>query len=323
MNVLKMQIVAGIEKYKKVTDVAAALGMKQPTVSFHMKSLEKEYGTSLFQQRGGRVLLTEAGRALLPYAIKIVALAEEAGRSVKAMSDQQGQGPLPLAAAPVPGGCWLPSAAAAFLRERPEVRLRLSILPEHVLRERLRSREIGLALLTLPPGSPPQGDASLHFRPAGQDEPVLVFPPGHALDRPGDLAAPGLPAGTAAGLAAPAEHPAVTPGQAAALPLWLPEAGSCIRQSADAWAARNGVALMARGEAGSFEALMGLVLADGSPGICSAAAAAAELAAGRLRGIPLPGEPAAACPWGWSWRRDQELTPLQEALMDACGQPNQ
>lgn len=86
MNITKLQIVVLIEKYKKVTDVAAELGLKQPTVSFHMKSLETELGTSLFQYRSGRVLLTEAGRALYQYAVRIVSLAVEAERSVKQFS---------------------------------------------------------------------------------------------------------------------------------------------------------------------------------------------------------------------------------------------
>ena len=49
MNYMKLHILVLIEKYKKVTDVAAELGLKQPTVTFHMKSLEAELGTPLFQ----------------------------------------------------------------------------------------------------------------------------------------------------------------------------------------------------------------------------------------------------------------------------------
>lgn len=48
MNIMKLNIVVLIEKYKKVTDVAAELGLKQPTVSFHMKNLEAELGTLYF-----------------------------------------------------------------------------------------------------------------------------------------------------------------------------------------------------------------------------------------------------------------------------------
>ncbi|WP_223068163.1 LysR family transcriptional regulator [Paenibacillus caui] len=80
MNLFKLQILVLIEKYKKVTDVARELQIKQPTVTFHMKSLEEELGVSLYQARGGRILLSEAGRSLYPYALKMTALSGEAAR---------------------------------------------------------------------------------------------------------------------------------------------------------------------------------------------------------------------------------------------------
>lgn len=62
MNILKLRILMLIDKFHKATDVAEALQVKQPTVSFHMKSLEKEMGTSLFSLQQGRIMLTEAGK---------------------------------------------------------------------------------------------------------------------------------------------------------------------------------------------------------------------------------------------------------------------
>ncbi|CAM4322088.1 LysR family transcriptional regulator [Paenibacillus tarimensis] len=78
MSLLKLKILRLIGRYKQVTAVANALGMKQPTVSFHMKKMENEWGVKLFQVRNGRVLLTDAGRLLLPYAKQIDTLYTEA-----------------------------------------------------------------------------------------------------------------------------------------------------------------------------------------------------------------------------------------------------
>lgn len=44
MNLLKLEIVVLIKKYKKLTIVAEQLGVKQPTITFHIKSLEEELG---------------------------------------------------------------------------------------------------------------------------------------------------------------------------------------------------------------------------------------------------------------------------------------
>ena len=71
MNLLKLQILVLLQKHKKVTAVAAELGLSQPTITFHMKSLEEEMGVALFQNRAGKTVLTEAGNALHNYAVKI------------------------------------------------------------------------------------------------------------------------------------------------------------------------------------------------------------------------------------------------------------
>ncbi|BBH18958.1 LysR family transcriptional regulator [Paenibacillus baekrokdamisoli] len=71
MSLLKMKIIVLLEKLKKVTAVAEELGMKQPTVSFHMRRLEEEWGVPLFEMKTGKVMLTEAGRLLHHYAEQI------------------------------------------------------------------------------------------------------------------------------------------------------------------------------------------------------------------------------------------------------------
>ncbi|MBP3961635.1 LysR family transcriptional regulator [Paenibacillus lignilyticus] len=78
MNILRLQILVLIERLRKVTAVADELGMKQPTVSFHMKKLEEEWGMPLFEMKTGKVMLTESGKLLYQYAEGIDRLYREA-----------------------------------------------------------------------------------------------------------------------------------------------------------------------------------------------------------------------------------------------------
>ncbi|SFS56708.1 LysR family transcriptional regulator [Paenibacillus sp. BC26] len=78
MNILRLQILVLIERLRKVTAVADELGMKQPTVSFHMKKLEEEWGMPLFEMKTGKVMLTESGKLLYQYAEGIDRLFREA-----------------------------------------------------------------------------------------------------------------------------------------------------------------------------------------------------------------------------------------------------
>ncbi|MBS2771151.1 LysR family transcriptional regulator [Anoxybacillus rupiensis] len=51
---------------------AELLNYSQSTVTFHIKAIEDELGAPIFDRIGKKVLLTEAGKKLLPYAIQIL-----------------------------------------------------------------------------------------------------------------------------------------------------------------------------------------------------------------------------------------------------------
>ena len=64
---------------KNFTRAAAELGCCQSTVTVHIRALERELGISLFERSRSskRVVLTEAGRRVLDYAQRLLALANE------------------------------------------------------------------------------------------------------------------------------------------------------------------------------------------------------------------------------------------------------
>ncbi|BBI34932.1 LysR family transcriptional regulator [Cohnella abietis] len=84
-----MKLLVLIDRYKQVTAVANSLGMKQPTISFHMKKMESEWGTKLFEAKAGRIFLTNAGKMLLPYAAQISALYSEAESKMVELRDNE------------------------------------------------------------------------------------------------------------------------------------------------------------------------------------------------------------------------------------------
>lgn len=144
MNLLKLQVLVYIEKYKKVTDVAKELNMKQPTITFHMKSLEEEMGIALFESRRGRILLTEAGKALYPYAVKMTGLAAEAKKAVQDYADL-GKGMLHIGADCMLGSIHLPELVNHFCKQYPGIQIQLTIKPTRMIQELLYNHEVDLA----------------------------------------------------------------------------------------------------------------------------------------------------------------------------------
>ncbi|AIQ12853.1 LysR family transcriptional regulator [Paenibacillus durus] len=290
MNILKLQIVVLIEKYKKVTDVAAELGLKQPTVSFHMKSLENELGTPLFQSRSGRVLLTEAGHALHQYAVRIVALASEAERTVK-LADSRSRLKLAIGASAISAAYLLPAALAGLAAQYPETEITLSEAQNHVLREQLRSRKLQLAVLH----GYEQADESLYMSKIADDETVLIFAPGHpfdAKDNPG-------------------------PDEISREP-WIQHApGSGLREFSDRWAGLNGVRVWNRMETDSPEAVKQLVMQGNAVAVFSKIGIAAEIETGSLCYRPLSGILPDRGGFYLAWRKDYVLTEIQQAFADS------
>lgn len=146
MNILKLRILMLIDKFHKATDVAEALQVKQPTVSFHMKSLEKEMGVSLFSLQQGRIMLTEAGKKLLPYAKQIISLEQEARQAVDELTEES-QAQLHLSAESISGTYLLPTLMAKFAERYPDCRIQLEIQSPDAIKQLLKQREIDFAFL--------------------------------------------------------------------------------------------------------------------------------------------------------------------------------
>ncbi|MED0674399.1 LysR family transcriptional regulator [Aneurinibacillus thermoaerophilus] len=69
------------------TKAAELLNYSQSTVTFHIKAIEEELGTPIFDRIGKRIFLTEAGEKLLPHAIQIL----NVFRNVKEATGEHGE----------------------------------------------------------------------------------------------------------------------------------------------------------------------------------------------------------------------------------------
>ncbi len=154
MNLLKLEIVVLIKKYKKLTIVAEKLGVKQPTITFHIKSLEEELGVSLFELRSGRYFLTEAGEALHHYACKIDALMKEARRVTQEFKDFH-KGAITIGASYVPATYLLPEVVHQFQCEFPNIKITLLVKTAPEIRMMLQNHEIDLGIISAAPFDEP------------------------------------------------------------------------------------------------------------------------------------------------------------------------
>jgi DNA-binding transcriptional LysR family regulator len=73
MENFRLKVFRVVARHMNFTRAAEELLLTQPAVTQQIKALEDEYGVPLFDRSGGRIALTAAGAALLPYAEQLKA----------------------------------------------------------------------------------------------------------------------------------------------------------------------------------------------------------------------------------------------------------
>jgi DNA-binding transcriptional LysR family regulator len=104
---------------------AKELHLTQPTVSHHIKTLEKEIGQKLFDRSAGSLTLTEAGKLLLPWARKLIRESYELQKMMDSI-DENIVGHLRIACSTTTGKYILPQFAARFHKRHPGVRVTIA-----------------------------------------------------------------------------------------------------------------------------------------------------------------------------------------------------
>jgi DNA-binding transcriptional LysR family regulator len=239
------------------TAAAKALALTQAAVSQRIQGLEKTLGVPLFQRRGGRVLLTEAGQRLHDFAERIHALHQLARQEI-AGQRQVLSGDLSLAASTIPGEHLLPALLSIFHRRFPAIQVKADISDSAKVMDQVEQGRVSLGLVGRKADS-----AHLEFRHFATDRMMLVVPPHHAWSK----------------------RKRVTFEQLCKQSLVLREAGSGIRHCFEKELARHNLSLRDLKialELGSNEAVKEAVIQGLGVAVLSSYAVAKELKTGQL-----------------------------------------
>jgi DNA-binding transcriptional LysR family regulator len=124
IDLVRLNIFIHAAQSMSFSKAAKELHITQPTVSHHIKTLEKETGTSLFDRHGATLQLTEAGRLLLPWARKLVKESIEL-QEMMASVHETIVGQISIACSTTTGKYILPQFAARFHAHHPGVHVKI------------------------------------------------------------------------------------------------------------------------------------------------------------------------------------------------------
>jgi DNA-binding transcriptional LysR family regulator len=189
MNVTIRQLRAfvALAQLRGFTRAAARLHLTQSAVSLLVRQLESQLETRLVERTTRSVELTDAGRALLPSADRML---DDLAHTLEGMKElvAREKGRVVLAAPLLLSSAFLPGALAAFRAHHPSITVLLNdSLPQQVLPNvRNRSADLGL-------GTFAQDEPDLDRVVLFKDLLVAVAPNDHRLARKRRLAWADLP----------------------------------------------------------------------------------------------------------------------------------
>jgi DNA-binding transcriptional LysR family regulator len=148
MDTQSLQAFVEVAEVGSFSEAAETLHITQPAVSKRIAGLEQQLDCKLFDRIGRHIALTEAGKALLPQAQRILQSVTEAQHSIR---DLQGSvsGSLSLGISHHIGLHRLPPVLQSFSKQFPEVSLDIDFMDSEQAYDQVLHGKIELAVVTL------------------------------------------------------------------------------------------------------------------------------------------------------------------------------
>ena len=113
MDFKQIEAFVNVVRYKSFSKAADATFFTQPTISTHIRNLEKELGVKLLDRKSRAVEMTPQGAKFYKYAVEMINARAQAFEALSDMDENIG-GILEIQTSSIPGVTFLPDLLAAF-----------------------------------------------------------------------------------------------------------------------------------------------------------------------------------------------------------------
>ncbi|WP_040948579.1 selenium metabolism-associated LysR family transcriptional regulator [Gorillibacterium massiliense] len=175
LNFHQLHIFYTVAEKGSFSAAAHALYMSQPAVTMQIQALEEHFGAKVFQRTTKRIELTDAGRALLPYARRSVELMLDTEREMSRYTHML-KGKLELGASLTVGEYMLPRLLGPFNQEFPDISISMRVMNTKQIVEEVLAHSLIFGLVEAPVDHP-----DIAAEPVHEDELLLVLPKDHRL----------------------------------------------------------------------------------------------------------------------------------------------
>ena len=146
LNLYRLYVFYAVARSLSFSEAAEKLHTSQPNVSKHVRLLENELGTALFDRLGIRVALTDAGRIVYDYTERIFSVSGEMHRALDELQGLE-RGYLRLGASSTPGLYILPLLVASFWKYHPGLEITLELGNSQEIVEKTLNNKLDLGFV--------------------------------------------------------------------------------------------------------------------------------------------------------------------------------
>ncbi len=173
ISLYKLEVLCEVVDAGSVTRAARSLGVAQPVVTGHIRSLEKRLGARLFERQGRGLMLTPAGQIAHTWAHDVVARTREAATQLDEFTrEQRSRVTVVVSTGEHPQ---LTDLMVRFQAGHPAAALNLRAHPTELAVAEVLRRAADFALVLYAEGVP--SDPALQVERLRRDEVVLVSAP--------------------------------------------------------------------------------------------------------------------------------------------------
>lgn len=278
MTLRHLRIFVEVATTRTMSRAASNLHISQPTVSQVIAELEKVYETKLFERFSKELKITDSGRLLLRYATHTL----QAKTSLeKAMREHNAMDLIRVGGTVTVGTCVLNGIVRQIMHDHADVNVYLYVNNTGVIERKLLNNDLDIALV--------EGrirSREILTRPMIPDTLVFVCDAAHPL----------------------AEREDLTLEEACVFPFILREKGSGTRARFEEAVRARGLTLNVRGEYNNAEAIVNAVSEGLGVTVISSRLIRKDLAADRLRIVPLKDCEPMERFFCLAWHRDKFLS---------------
>jgi DNA-binding transcriptional LysR family regulator len=166
MDILRcLETFCAVVESGSFTAAAEKRYLTQPSVSTHIRDLEKHYGTKLLNRRRDRITATDTGKLLYRYAKNLLRMAKETEDAIDEINNLI-RGEVTIGASSVPGTYLVPTILSAFKKKHPGIHLSMEVSDSSIVINQVFEQKVDFGIVgekLTNPCSPPQEQEEHHY----------------------------------------------------------------------------------------------------------------------------------------------------------------